>query len=400
MSGTKKILIVDDSPLIHHMVGDELERAGYQVLHADDGMAAINTVFTEMPDLIMLDIQMPKINGYQVCRLIKDHPATKSIPVIIMTSPGSTSAGFVSDPRNWSFQTGADGYIDKDGSAEWLPTVEALLKASDKPAVPRTKSRPMSEMEILSAVSKLLDRQLYQDVTRLKELDKRKSAFVANVSHEFRSPLAIIKGNLDLLACGACDPLSEKQKKSVETSMRIVNRLVRLVTDLLDISKIEAGKMKLDTEEVSLPELLEEVVENYNLSLKEKEITLTSEIPKKMPSIVADKDRLAQVFTNLISNAIKYTQKKGSVVMRLADETDAVRFEIEDTGEGIGPEDLKKIFDKFERVTSEKQEGTGLGLPIARDIVVLHNGKIWAESKKGKGSKFVVQLPKASSTIA
>lgn len=387
----KRILIVDDSPLVHGIYGESLEASGYAVSHAVDGVEAINKAFTECPDLILLDINMPKINGYQVCRLLKDHPATNHIPIIIETS--KESAAPVSDPRQWSFATGADGYMDKSECDALLDFVRPFLEAAP-PAVAAPSQSPLSEIEIMTYLSHLLDKQLYADVTRLKELDERKSAFVENVSHEFRSPLGIIKGNLYILRESFKDVLDEKRKKSFDSAMRTVDRLARLVSDLLDLAKIEAGKMKLDFEFLDVRGLLKEVVETYAVLIEEKKMNVVCDFGE-CACVLADRDRLSQVFINVFNNSLKFTPEKGTISLKVRGGVDGVRVEIEDNGPGMGADDLEKIFDKFERVTAEKREGTGLGLPIARHIVVLHGGRIWAESEPGEGSRFIVILPNA-----
>lgn len=388
----KRILIVDDSPLVHQMYGTQLEEAGYEVLHAEDWMVAINTAFTEIPDLILLDIHMPKINGYQVCRILKDQEATKHIPIIIVTS--QALPGLVADPRKWSFQTGADGYIDKDSGETLVDLLKPFLEGEGAGPAPCKRQEPMSETKILLALSELLDKQLYLDVTRLKELDERKNAFVANVSHEFRSPLSVLKGNCELLLEGQLGQLTEKQKKAMNISMRTIKRLVRLVTDLLDLAKIEAGKMELNKEKFDMAELLDETLVTYGVLINEKKLKIAKEFPSGENTMIGDRDRLAQVAVNILNNSIKFTPEGGRIVVRMINDDMQFRIEIEDNGPGMDAEGSKKIFDKFERITSEKREGTGLGLPIARDIVILHGGRVWAESEEGKGSKFVVVLPK------
>lgn len=387
----RRILIADDSPLVHQIFGKQLEEAGYEVLHTDDGLAAISAVLAEIPDLILLDVHMPKINGYQVCRLLKDNPDIYSTPIVMMTSEASTSLDIVSDPRNWCFQIGADGYVDKDATDDIALALKPFLKKAAKKK--GEKPTQMTELEILIALSRLLDKQLYLDVTRLKELDDRKNAFVANVSHEFRSPLGAIKGYLTNLQMGVYGPTSEPQRTAVEAVTRVVDRLNRLVTDLLDLAQIEAGKIKLKKKEIHFDRLIDEMLATYSLEIQKKGMTVVKDYASTLPAVLGDKDRLMQVLINLFSNCLKYTPDGSTAIFRLKLEVSDLRMEIEDNGPGIGVDSLQRIFDKFERISTEKREGTGLGLPIAHDIVLLHQGKIWAESGAGKGTKFVVVLP-------
>lgn len=227
----------------------------------------------------------------------------------------------------------------------------------------------------------------------LKEMDSRKSAFVANVSHEFKNPLAIIKESLAQVLEGLTGEINPQQKTVLETAKGNAERLIRLVTDLLDVSKIEAGKMKLKKEELNAGRLIDEIVKGNLPAINKKRLDLKKHIPKDALPVTADKDKLMEIITNLLTNAIKYTPSGGSISIELEKSKDGARFEISDTGPGIAKEDVDKLFDKFERIKAEKQEGTGLGLSIAKDIVELHGGKIWVESKLGKGSKFIFTLP-------
>ena len=388
----KRILVVDDSSLVRGMYRAQLEEGGYEVLTAVDGIEAINTAFTSLPDLILLDVHMPKINGYQVCRLLKDHPLTREIPIIIMT--GKAAGGVVEDPRKWSFQTGANGFYGKDEGAALIPAVVMYLgKAS-----PRGRSseagvpKSMSETEIMLALSELLDRQLYLDITRLKDLDGQKDAFVANVSHELKSPLAILKGFLDNLQDGLYGAVTVQQVETMGIMQRTIGRLLRLIKDILDISQIAAGKMKLEIQTVDLRGILQSTFESFAAEAAKKRIEFTLDLPETPVSMPVDEDRLTQVVVNLASNALKYTPQGQKVILRLRVAGEEVRVEVEDTGGGISEENQRKLFDKFERILTEKAEGTGLGLSIAKDIVDLHGGRLWLESEIGKGSKFIFTL--------
>ncbi len=251
----------------------------------------------------------------------------------------------------------------------------------------------MSETEIVLALSHLLDRQLYLDITRLKDLDEKKDAFVANVSHELKSPLAILKGFSDNMRDGLYGPVTPKQAENLGVMLRTIQRLLRLIKDILDISKIAVGKMKLEIGAVDLGDILKGVHESFAAEAAKKNIRFGLELPAQPVTVLADEDRLTQVVVNLTSNALKYTPEGQTVLLRLCAGEDEARVAVEDTGGGIREEDQRKLFDKFERILTEKAEGTGLGLSIAKDIVDLHGGRIWIESELGKGSKFIFTLP-------
>jgi len=152
--------------------------------------------------------------------------------------------------------------------------------------------------------------------------------------------------------------------------------------------------MEMKREEIDLVSLVNGIVSQYEGEISKKKQAFKKDIPQKLGSIWADKDKLTEVIINLLSNAIKYTPSGGNITVKLEEKEKEVRFEISDTGPGIPKEHFQSVFDKFERITAEKEEGTGLGLPIAKDIIELHKGKIWVESESGKGSKFIFVLPR------
>ena len=244
--------------------------------------------------------------------------------------------------------------------------------------------------EALKALYKEIDRKNEE----LKRFDKLKSQFVANVSHEFKNPLFVINESLEIVLDGLMGKINAKQEKILKTGKRNVERLIRLVIDMLDLAKIEAGKMEMRREKFDIAELVNEILAGYESELNKKQIVLRRDVSEEASLIYADRDRISEVVINLLNNAIKYTPKKGNVEVKLRLTKKEVRFEISDSGAGIKEQDFEKIFDKFERVTTGTQEGTGLGLPITKDIIELHKGKIWVECKIKKGSKFIFVLPK------
>ena len=176
---------------------------------------------------------------------------------------------------------------------------------------------------------------------------------------------------------------------------KVANRLSRLVNDLLDISKIESGKMQLQKEKININKIIEENLSAFDKMIEDKKQIIHTELAKDMYEINADLDKVTQVFVNLLSNAIKYSRDGGQITVKTLNLEKEIMVEVADTGEGIAAENLDAVFDKFTRVTAEKKEGTGLGLPIAKDIVVLHKGRMWVKSDLGKGSQFYFTLPKA-----
>ncbi|MCX8118911.1 MAG: response regulator [Desulfobacterota bacterium] len=239
-----------------------------------------------------------------------------------------------------------------------------------------------------------------QDISHLKELDKMKSEFIAMVAHELRAPLAAVEQQLTVILNRMAGDLSEKQEKLLSRAKERTRGLLGLIKDLLDLSKIEAGRMVQYKEPLTLQEVIQKVVDLMRVEAETKKIDLQFLPPLQNPPIQADRSSMEGIFTNLISNAIKYTPEGGKVWITLGEEGDFVKATVSDTGIGIKKEDLPRIFDKFYRVkTAETRQivGTGLGLSIVKSIVEAHHGSITVESEEGGGSTFTVLLPKESS---
>jgi len=236
---------------------------------------------------------------------------------------------------------------------------------------------------------------------RLQELDKLKSDFVSTVSHELRTPMTSIKGYVDNILDGLTGALTERQSYYLNRVKYNVERLTRMINDLLDLSRIEAGKVELHRSAVCMRDLVNDVVEGFQRAAQEKGLTLRSHQPDELPAIRGDRDKLHQVLTNLIQNAIKFTPKGGEIrVEANAHDGGFVLVTVSDTGCGIPPHELDRVFDRFYRVESVSAEecGSGLGLPIAKSLVELHGGRIWAESTPGQGSRFYFTVPIAPPT--
>jgi PAS domain S-box-containing protein len=236
-----------------------------------------------------------------------------------------------------------------------------------------------------------------QDISHLKELDKMKAEFIAMVTHELRAPIAAVEQQLTVLLNRMAGEISEKQEKLLSRAKERTRGLLTLIKDLLDFSKIEAGKMVQYKEPITLQEVIQKVIDLLKVEADSKRIDLRFETPSQNPVIHADRNSMEGIFTNLISNAIKYTPEEGRVWVTLGEEGEFAKATVSDTGIGIKKEDLPRIFDKFYRVkTAETRQivGTGLGLSIVKSIVEAHLGSISVESVEGGGTTFTVLLPK------
>ncbi len=232
---------------------------------------------------------------------------------------------------------------------------------------------------------------------KLKELDAAKSEFISIASHQLRTPLSIIKGYISMMIEGNFGRLTDKKRDALEKVFLSNERLIRLVENLLNISRIESGKLQYDFEEMRLDELVRDVMDELSGTATGKGLSIDAELPAEaLPPVGADEEKLRQVVMNLIDNAIKYTTK-GRIAVSLKRAGDEIEFCVSDSGMGIRPEDLPNLFKKFSRGAGTSlvhTEGTGLGLFVAKKVIDAHSGKIWAESKgAGRGAKFCFKLP-------
>ena len=260
---------------------------------------------------------------------------------------------------------------------------------------------------------------LYEEIKdtniKLEKLERLKSEFISIVSHELRTPLTAIKNSLDILSGGKCGDLNDSGEKFLSMAQRNVQRLSGIINDLLDLSKIEAGKMDYHFTNIDIHSVVDYVKSSLSVMAKEKGLNLIAEETRNLPEIYADSQRLEQVLTNLVSNAIKFTPEGKTITIRshLADASqlrapDCFKDDlnkltgkyivicVEDQGIGIAEKDLLRAFDKFAQIEnslSRKVGGSGLGLPIAKQLLQAHNGAIWCDSELNKGSKFYFAVP-------
>jgi PAS domain S-box-containing protein len=243
---------------------------------------------------------------------------------------------------------------------------------------------------------------VFRDITAEVEADRAKSEFISTVSHELRTPMTSIKGYADLLMLGMAGPLDEQQKHFIGIIRNNAERMVALVNDLLDISRIESGRVQLDLRAVHIHEVVGQVVHTLEGRAQNKNITLQVNVSENLPPVWGDSNRVAQILTNLISNAIQYTPPGGRVTVSAYPNGDMMEVSVADTGIGISKADQRKIFDRFFRADDplvQETPGTGLGLPITASLVQMHGGQIWVESELGEGSTFTFTLPLATARV-
>jgi len=233
---------------------------------------------------------------------------------------------------------------------------------------------------------------LLKDVTRLREVERLKSEFVMAASHELRTPLTSLGMSVDLLLENVAGKLVEKDRELLQAAHEEVQRMKALVDDLLDLSKIEAGRIELDFENVLVPTFFDHLYSVFKSQMDIKEVSLTSEMNEGLPAVRADANKITWVLTNLVSNALRYVDKGGRIQLMARRIGPYIHLSVRDDGSGISPEYQSKVFQKFFQVKGRETGGTGLGLAICKEIVRAHGGTIWVESTIGQGSTFTFTL--------
>lgn len=410
------VMIVDDSPGNLRVLESMLTNSGYRVRPATSGPMALKAAQTLVPDLILLDILMPDMDGYAVCRALKTHPFTRSIPVIFISALDE-----VFDKLN-GFRAGGVDYITKPFQAEEVlarvDTHLTLRKAQSQLEernlqLQETNARLEHEIAERQRAEAALQRSHDELETRVRErtaelaeakevaevANLAKNNFLSSVSHELRTPLNTILGFAQLLEAQIPGPLNAKQEEQVRRILTGGHQLLALIKDVLDLSQVDLGKLCLNRKEVRIKHLLESSV----LAIRERDLRddliLTVALsPECQPlEIMADEVRLKQVMFNLLTNAVKFTPGPGTIVVAANVRDKQCVISVTDSGIGIAAEELERIFENFYQVKGglvDKTRGVGLGLPIAKRLIELHGGRIWVESAGAEqGSCISFTLP-------
>ena len=372
----ERILIVDDEDSILDMVFKFMSHFGYEAATAKNGKDALTLLRSDPFTILITDIKMPEMDGFELMKTVRaEFP---DIHIIAMTGHGAT----------YTFtdvvSAGATDYLTKPFSLD-----EARAKLN----------RVVRERKLLKELTQK-SVELEKANEDLKRLDNLKSIFISSVSHELRTPLTVIKEFISLLLEGHGGSLTDDQKEYLGIAHKNILRLTNLIDTLLDFSRIESGKgLQLKYEPARLIEIVEDASMTLSQQLEEKRIALENRIDPDIPLVLVDRNRLVEVFINLINNGIKFTSSGGKITLHtkgLTEKRDYLKVVVSDTGIGILPEDLSKVFDRFyqgQRTQTGITMGTGLGLAITKEIIEGHQGTIHAESKLGSGTAFVFTLP-------
>jgi PAS domain S-box-containing protein len=506
----KRALVVDNDRLCVELLGDILGQEGFEVSKAFDGMEAMEALQTSLPDIVFLDLVMPKIDGDRVFHYIRMHPRTCHIPIVIVSGTLVEDArdalnmkadGYVAKGRREDFEqnilkvlkrlqageaepgqeilglehliprhkvkellavrrfsqtvlrTIVEGIAEVDGrqrvlfvnraclemvgrpeldligiqaadllTAEHRGTLEAAIEAflsasegAGEPVTLRYQGRVLRVtcawiapgevtqgfFVILRDVTDLASKieELSALNARLQAMDRMRSELLTMVSHDLHTPLTAIKGSLEVLLHETVG--IELRRELLGIAQKNADRLFRMVSDILDLARIEAGRFQGRREPFDVLTILRGTIDRLRQLSQDRRITVTLTAPEGSLMVSADSLRLEQVFTNLLGNGLKFTPREGRIDVAAEERGADILVTVADSGVGIPPEHLDRIFDRFYRVpmpASSAVDGTGLGLSICKAVVEEHGGRIWVESQVGRGSTFFVTIPRLTAS--
>ncbi len=366
-----RILVVDDITKNLQVVGTVLRNQGYKVMAAASGAEALKCVRAQLPDLILLDLMMPEMDGLEVCRRLKADPATSQIPVVFLTASNEM------EHLVQGFEVGAVDYVTK----------------------------PFNPPELLARVRTHLELKHARE--RLREMNDEKNEFMGIAAHDLRNPLGAITGyaeilieEMESLRPSVPEPGARAVREAGECAGRIretSRRMAEMVQNLLDANRIERGEMQLNLAPTDIGSALNSVVETQRAHATAKQQTIHLESESTPVLVLVDPSVTVQIVENLVSNAVKYSPPGKDIFVRLKKHVQGVRVEVQDQGPGLSAEDQKKLFGKFARLSAKPTGGehsTGLGLSIVKKMVEAMNGKVWCESELDRGATFIVEFTK------
>jgi two-component system, sensor histidine kinase and response regulator len=369
---TPTVLIVDDNSNNIKVVGLTLRRLNYKILIATNGKDAIEMVEKIRPDLVLLDVMMPGMDGYQTCEVIKSDKKNENIPVLFLTA--------LHEKENIvkGFEAGGVDYITKPFNPE-----ELISRVKTHLELKHTRDKLETAMENLSQLNSLKDKMF------------------SVIGHDLRSPLGSVKMTLEFLsqsASGSCPP---EIRESLDLMIKTTEEIFDLLENLLGWGKSQTGNLFIEPERLNLNELIQSVYFLSKGNLNFKSLYFENEVPADL-SVFADLNMLKLVFRNLISNAIKFTSGGGRIRVLAQPSDGNVEVAVEDNGVGIPEENLLRLFDPGNHLTTygtNKESGSGLGLKLVHDVIARNNGDIRVESEEGKGTSFIVTLPAADASV-
>ncbi len=365
------ILLVDDTPENLISLKNVLEKHGFEVDTANSGEEALKKVLKNSYVLIILDVQMPEMDGFEVAEVISGYSKAKETAIIFL-SAANTEFRFIAK----GYSSGGLDYITKPVDINIL-----LLKIKTFYRI-YEQSRKLNEIQTA----------LLEEIEFRKEAEQKKDEFISIASHELKTPLTSVKGYIQLLERGLNKGDIDLVKSHLSKAQIQLEKLNGLIADLLDISKIESGKLKFNKQYFDIDQLLDGIIEVIHQSNPEFKIVKNGQVNAK---IFGDEMRIEQVVVNFITNAIKYSPGTNQAIMNVRLQNNQLYLGIKDAGIGMHPEQIKRVFEKFYRVeeTSHRFQGLGIGLYICSEIIKRHGGQISVQSVYGEGSEFYFTIP-------
>lgn len=364
------ILIIDDTPENVLVLRQFLRRVGFEVLVSYDGEDGLETAEYAQPNLVLLDVLMPGLDGFETCQRFKENEQLKDIPIIFMTALSET------ENKLRGFSLGAVDYITK----------------------------PFHQDEVLARINthltlRRLQRELQQRNEELIKLNQEKNEFIGIAAHDLKNPLSAVQSLSEFMQ----ESFDSLPKERLLKSLSIINfsskQMFELIRNLLDVYAIEAGKLKVSLTTVNIIPLLQSLAEEYENRASTKDISLEFKGLDKPCYAFTDATIVHQILDNLISNAVKYSPKGKRVWVRLSHDTKYVCCEVQDEGPGLNEQDKQKLFGKFARLTPRptgQEHSTGLGLFIVKKLVDAVKGRVWCQSELAQGTTFTIEFPAVS----
>ena len=366
-----KLLIVDDSSNNRTAISYWLDGENYEILHAVDGVSALKIIDAFIPDIILLDYNLPGMDGIEVCQKVRSIKNLPFIPIMMMSS-------MAPEASIMALEQGADEFIV-------MPITASELK-----------SRLKAMLRLEKAVSDSIE--LIRENKKLQELDKIKSNFISKVSHELRTPLHSILGYADILMEGLQGDLNFPQKLMIKQIKEGGEKLLGLINQLLDIESMEKSELMISTEVVYVSGIFNYLSQVMLSIAMKRKVTLDFVLEDKNIQIESDKSLLEKILLNIISNSIKFSNEGSKVFVSVRDLDNAfIEFKVQDEGIGISRSNIAYIFDKFwqgDDSVTRSYGGLGIGLTLAKKLVTILGGEIFVDSKPNNGSTFIVTLPK------
>jgi signal transduction histidine kinase len=373
------ILLIDDNVSRLKTLSAKLRDMGHRVTTATTGQEAV-ALFSKQPfNIVLADIKLPDVSGREILEATRE--ANPEVAVIMMTDCANLKAAVS------AVNEGAYAYILKP---EAMYELKTLI------------SNALREQELLIRNRKLVESlqlsnsSLEETNRALEEASCAKSDFLAKMSHELRTPLNVIMGFSELMLDEVPGKINEEQRQCLGDMLTSSRHLLGLINEVLDLSKVEAGKVELRLKNIALSELLESVTSAMTAVISQRRQSLDVDLDEELPLLYADEARLRQVFFNLLSNASKFTPDGGKIKIKASRKDNFCQLTVSDNGIGIKKEELKQIFEPFyqaDNLMTRERRGTGLGLTLVKEIVEMHGGQIWVENEYGKGSNFIFTLP-------